>query len=96
VEKKKRANLHFILYTFGIYLVIVGVALGVDDIEAVFNVMGAICASSISILLPCFYYIMLMRKQGQQKTVKYYVAIAVLAVMTPYSIFSVVALYVNP
>ena len=96
VSRKKKANLHFVLYTLGIYLVIVGVALGVDDIEAVFNVIGAICSSSIGILLPCYFYFMLVIKKRQRRTLKYYVAVAVFAVMAPYSLFSVVALYVNP
>jgi len=75
--------------------VIVGVALGVDDIEVVFNVVGAVCSSSINILLPCFYYFMLVVKRKKEKTIKFYVAVAVFVLMAPYSIFSVVALYVK-
>lgn len=75
---------------------IVGVATGVNDIEAVFNVVGAICSSSIGVLLPTFYYFMLVRKRKTPFTVKYYVAVVIFAVMTPYSLFSVVAHYVKP
>ena len=84
------------MYTLLIYLVIVGVAVGVDDIEVVFNVIGAICSSSIGILLPCYFYFRLVMKKRKSKTVKFYVAVVVFVVMAPYSIFSVVALYINP
>jgi hypothetical protein len=80
----------------GIYLVIVGVAVGVDDIEAVFNIIGAICSSSIGILLPCFYYFMLIIKKKQPRTIKFYVSFCLFAVLTPYALFSIVALYVEP
>jgi len=76
--------------------VIVGVAVGVDSIEAVFNFIGAICSSSIGFLLPCFYYVMLIKKKKQPKTIKFYVSFVLLVVMTPYSLFSMVALYVEP
>jgi amino acid permease len=95
VLRKKKANLHFIGYTLLIYLVIVGVSVGVDDIEAVFNVIGAICSSSIGILLPCFFYFRLVVKKRKARTLKYYVALVIFAVMAPYCLFSIVALYVN-
>lgn len=96
MAKKKKANFHFVIYTLGIYLVIVGVAVGVDDIEAVFNIIGAICSSSIGILLPCYFYFMLVNIKKQARTLKYYIAFFLFVVMAPYSIFSIVALYVNP
>lgn len=61
-----------------------------------FNVIGAICSSSIGILLPCYFYFMLVIKKKRAKTLKYYVALTVFVIMAPYSIFSIVALYVNP
>lgn len=94
--KKKKANLHFILYTLGIYLVIVGVAVGLDNIEAVFNIIGAVCSSSIGILLPCFFYFMLIIKKKQPRTIKFYVSLALFIVLTPYALFSIIALYVEP
>lgn len=70
--------------------------MGVDDIEAVFNVVGAICSTSIGVLLPTFYYFMLVRKRKRPFTVKYYVAVVIFVVMAPYSLFSIVAHYVKP
>jgi amino acid permease len=77
-----------------IYLVIVGVGMGVDDIEAVFNVIGAICSSSIGTILPCFFYFRLIVQKKQKKTLNYYIAWVIFVIITPYSIFSVIALYV--
>ena len=75
---------------------IVGVSVGVDNIEAVFNVIGAICSSSIGILLPCFYYFRLIDKKKQPRNIKYYVSFILFLVIAPYALFSIVALYINP
>jgi amino acid permease len=94
-ERRRKAKLRFLAFTAVIYVVIVGVALGVDDIEAVFNVVGAICSSSVCILLPTFFYIRLVHIKNKSKTWKYYLSCAILAVLTPYCLFSVAALYIN-
>lgn len=94
--KKKRAQAHFILYTVLIYLVVIGVAVGVEDIKPVFNIVGAICSTSIAILLPCLFYFKLIQKNQQRKSWMYYTAIVIFCVMGPYAIFSIVALYVHP
>jgi len=70
--------------------------MGVDDIEAVFNVIGAVCSSSIGILLPTFFYFRLVDKRKQPRKVSYYIALVICIIMTPYSLFSIVALYVGP
>lgn len=75
---------------------IVGVALAVEDIEAVFNVIGAICSTSIAILLPCFFYVRLIIMKKQKKGIKYYVSIVLGCIMGPYALFSIAALYVSP
>ena len=54
--KKKKARLYFFVYTAILYLIAVGLAIGVDSLEAVFNIIGAISSNSIGILLPCFFY----------------------------------------
>jgi p-aminobenzoyl-glutamate transporter AbgT len=76
--------------------VIVGVAMGVEDIQAVFNVVGAICSSSTGVLLPVFLYVRLVVVKKQRKTWKYFIGTAVLAVLIPYCLFSVAALYIQP
>lgn len=93
-DRRKKARLHFIAYTMGIYMVIIAVSIGVESIESVFNVIGAVCSTSISILLPGFFYVSLTRSRKQPKTFKYYFAIALSCVMGPYAIFSMLALYI--
>ena len=69
--------------------------MGVDDIEVVFNAIGAICAASICPLLPCFFYFRLIMVKKQSRNIKFYMAILIFSVMAPYSIFSIISLYVN-
>lgn len=82
------------VYTIGIYLAIVGVSVGVDSIESVFNVVGAVCSTSISTLLPCFFYVQLVRLRRQPKTWRFYLSAFIFCTMTPYALFSIIALYV--
>ena len=81
-------------YTIGIYLVIVVVSVLVDNIESVFNVVGAVCSTSISTLLPCFFYVKLIKLRKQPITWKYYLSWAIFGIMTPYALFSIIALYI--
>lgn len=61
-KKRKYVRAHFVMYTVVIYLVVIGVAVGVEDIKPVFNIIGAICSTSIAILFPCLFYIKLIDK----------------------------------
>ena len=72
----------------------VGVAMGVDDIEIVFNALGGITVSSIAPILPCLFYFCLVIQLKQKKGLKFYASIIVFCIMTPYSLFSVISLYV--
>jgi amino acid permease len=96
VERRKKANRLFYVYTFCIYAVIVGTGVALDDIEAVFNIIGAVCSSSIAVLLPCFFYFMLIIKKNKKRTFTFYATIIVFAIMAPFAILSVVAKYVHP
>jgi amino acid permease len=96
VERRKKANRLFYVYTFCIYAVIVGTGVALDDIEAVFNIIGAVCSTSIAVLLPCFFYFMLILKKNKKRNIKFYVSIVIFAIMIPFAIFSVVAKYVHP
>ena len=53
----------FYLFTFILYAVAIGVAIAVDDIEDVFNIVGAVAANAISFIFPgIFYYLLVKRK----------------------------------
>ena len=93
-DRRRKARGLFVGYTLLIYLLTVGVAVGVDDVEVVFNSIGAVCSTSIAILLPCYFYCRLVVLRGQPKTVRFYLSMVVFAVMAPYAIFSVIALHV--
>jgi amino acid permease len=69
--------------------------MGVDSIESVFNIIGAVCSTSVSILMPCFFYVMLIRMRKQATSLKYYIAIVLICVMAPYALFSIIALYID-
>jgi amino acid permease len=93
-DRKKKARLHFIGYTIGIYAVIVLASVLLESIESVFNLVGAVCSTSVSIFLPCFFYVKLTDMRKQPRGLKYYFSIVLFAVMAPYALFSIVALYV--
>lgn len=75
-ERRKKARLLFIAYTMILYAVTIGAAMGLDDIEVVFNAVGAICSTSIALLMPCFFYVRLINLKQQPKNIKYYLALA--------------------
>ncbi len=71
------------------------VGIVVDDIEAVFNIIGAVCSTSIGILLPCFFYFMLIIKKNKKRTFKFYISLLVFGIMAPFAVFSVIAKYIE-
>lgn len=73
---------------------IVGVGLSVDDIEVVFNIIGAVCSSSIGVLLPCAFYFLLVQKKRKARKFTYFISLVVFMIMLPFAIFSVVAKYI--
>lgn len=93
VEKRKKASRLFYIYTFGIFLIILGIGISVDDIEVVFNFIGAICSTSIGVLLPCFFYFMLVIKKKKERKITFYISLVIFGIMAPFAIFAVVAQY---
>jgi len=94
-QRKRRAYALFIVYTMLIYLITIGVAVGVNDIEIVFNAVGALCSSSITIILPCIFYVKLTNINHHQHSVWYYASICLASFMAPYAFFSILALYLG-
>lgn len=60
-----------------------------------FNIIGAICSTSISVLLPCFFYFILVIKKNKKRNIKFYISVVVFCIMAPFALFSVVAKYVE-
>ena len=46
------------------------------------------------LFLPALFYVLLIRKEEQPKTISFFVAMAVLIIMIPLCLFSVVASYI--
>ena len=92
-QRKKRESRQFLLFTLLLYLIIMGVAVTVDSIEAVFNVLGAISGTSLAVVMPGFFYVNLVRRKEKKKWCRWYVAWVLMGVMVPFAVFSIVANY---
>lgn len=78
-----------------IYSVIILVGVLADDIEVVFSIVGAICATSIGALLPMYFYVNLISKKRKPKKFLYYLSIVLGCILAPYSLFSIVAKFIS-
>lgn len=58
--------------------------------------IGAVCSTSVSVLLPCFFYFRLIMIKKQKRTYKFYLSIILFSTIAPYALFSIIALYVGP
>lgn len=81
----------FVLKTTLFYLVIVGIAMGVDDLQTVFNIVGAISANSLVFILPSLFYFRLVDLKKKRRTAKYFAAIGMFCFFILFGIFSVVS-----
>jgi hypothetical protein len=57
--------------------------------EVVFNFLGAVCETLITMIFPSLFYVMLIQNRNQPKLPQYFIAWALLIFSVPYSIFSV-------
>lgn len=78
-----------------LYVVMLGASVLLQNIELVFNFLGAVCETMVAIILPCLFYVMLVNKEEQSRGLLYYVAILILLLIIPYSVFSVVVSYIH-
>ena len=74
-------------------IILVGIL--ADDIEAVFTIVGAICATSIGALFPMYFYVNLISKKRKPKKMLYYLSIMLGVVLGPYALFSIVAKFIS-
>ena len=74
-------------------IILVGIL--ADDIEAVFNIVGAICATSIGALFPMYFYVSLIKKKHKPKKLLYYLSIVLGFMLAPYAIFSIIAKFIS-
>ncbi len=83
----------FYLYTLLVFAVIIGIAISVDDIEIVFNFIGAIASNAIGAILPCMFYYLLVKYKGKKITWRYHLSKVLFYFFIPFGIFSVITKY---
>lgn len=89
------AKIHFIIYTIVLFLIIVGIAFSVDDVEIVFNVVGAVASNAISFIFPSMFYFMLVVKKNKPKKPYFYLAAFLWIFFIPFGIFSVITKFLH-
>lgn len=62
-----------------------------DDIEDVFNVVGAIASNAIAFIFPSMFYMFLILKKKKPKKLHYYISVALFFFFIPFGIFSVIS-----
>lgn len=71
------------------------IAVLVSDVEAVFNVVGAIASNSIGFILPAFFYFQLVSKKNKPINFKFYITKAMFFFFIPFGLFSVASQYIK-
>ena len=63
IQNKKQTDLIFFWVTVILYVVVLIFATFLKEIGPIFNIVGAICANTISFLLPAAFYLKVRRKK---------------------------------
>ena len=71
------------------------IAIAVDDIEDVFNIVGAIASNAIAFIFPAMFYMLLVQKKNKPKKLHYYISVVLFAFFIPFGIFSVVSKFLK-
>jgi amino acid permease len=78
-----------------LYTVIVSIGISVDSVEAVFNIVGSVCSTSIGLILPQYFYFQLVIKKKKPLGIVFYLSVIVFSVMIPFAVFAVVSQYIK-
>lgn len=90
-KRKKIAKVHFYVYTLILFLIIVGIAIAVDNIEDVFSVVGSIASNAISFIFPSMFYFFLVKKKNKTRKFHFYLAGVIFIFFIPFGIFSMIS-----
>ena len=85
----------FIFGVLFIFTVILTAALLFNNVQVVFNFIGAVTSSTLNVLLPNYYNVRLININNFRKGWKYYLSLAILVVMVPFCVFQIISLYVK-
>ena len=95
MARKRKAQLLFYVYTAILYAVAIGIAIAVDDIEDVFNLVGAIASNAIAFIFPSLFYFTLVKRKNKEIRPQYYAAWVVFVFFIPFGIFAVVSKFLT-
>lgn len=73
-----------------LYTLIVLLAVLAADIEFIFNIVGAICSTTICFLFPYYFYSTITEKMNRRRGCVYYYTKIAFFILGPYAIFSIV------
>ena len=93
-ERRKKDAIEYYIFTAVLHIIITILAIVFQDIEDVFNVIGAISASAINFWFPSIFYFQSVKKKRKEKKSTYYMSWALLWFFVPFGIFAVVSNYI--
>lgn len=90
-ERRRKESVYIFYGLTGLlYSIIVVLAILVGDIEIIFNIVGAVCSTTICFLFPYYFYFAIADKQGRRKGFLYYYTKVAFVLLIPYALFAVV------
>jgi amino acid permease len=81
--------------TILIFIFIFIISIIVNDIQNVFNVIGAISSNLLGFIFPPMFYIFLIRKKNKPRKMHYHAAWILFILFIPFGIFSVVTKFLE-
>ncbi|KAM3130534.1 hypothetical protein pb186bvf_017343 [Paramecium bursaria] len=76
-QKKRKMKIIGDLFSLFVFTLLILLSLYVKHLDVIFNFLGIICANCIQLVVPCLFYIMIIKKQQRVKS-KYYYATSIL------------------
>ena len=67
-ERRKKSLVLFYVYTFILFGLAIMIAITVESIEEIFNLVGAIASNSIGFLFPSAFYLFSVLKKKKART----------------------------
>lgn len=92
-ERRRKAQIHFYIYTATLYAVAIVIAILVDDIESVFNLVGSVASNAIGFILPCLFYFTLVAYKNKARGIKFHIARFLAFFFIPFGLFAIIAQY---
>ena len=72
----------------------IAIAITVEDIEKVFNFVGAIASNAIGYILPCVFYVLLINYKNKERNSKFYISAVLAVFFIPFGFFAIISKYI--